>query len=151
MTVQVEHAVVLPATPAEVWSFIADPGKRAGAISVVEGYELHDDDGSRATWHVALPIPVVSGTIDVETEERERREPEFVKFVGRSTGMQVVGEHELTPVEGGTRLENRFVVDGRIPGVESFFKRNLEAELRNLMAALGAELGIDEDDVEVVE
>jgi carbon monoxide dehydrogenase subunit G len=50
--------------------------------------------------------------------------------------MRVLGEHELAPHDGGTRLTNRFTVDGKLPGVEKFFKRNLDEELDNLERAI---------------
>jgi len=134
MTVRVERTFELDAPPDAVWAFIADPAKRATAISVVDTFEVDGDD---ATWHVRLPIPMVRATVPVETRDVERREGEFVKFVGTSSVFSVTGEHELEPTEsGGTRLTNRFVVDGRVPGVESFFARNLDDELDNLEAAL---------------
>lgn len=133
MTVRVERDAVLPADPERVWTFIADPGRRAEAISVVSSYTV--DDGT-ATWQIELPIPLVDRTITVETEDEVVREPEYVRFVGRSTVMNVVGEHELVETDEGTRLVNRFVVDGRLPGVERFFERNLDGELENLDRAL---------------
>jgi carbon monoxide dehydrogenase subunit G len=54
--------------------------------------------------------------------------------------MHVTGEHRLEPVDGGTRVINEFAVDGRLPGVEGFFKRNLGEELENLHRALQAHL-----------
>ncbi|MFB6128645.1 MAG: CoxG family protein [Halorhabdus sp.] len=130
MSVRLEHVIEVSATPEEVWRFIADPEQRAKYISVVEDYTV---DGDRsATWEISLPIPVIDSTITVETEDVERRAPEFVKFVGRSRAVRVVGEHELAPTETGTRLTNTFSVEGRIPGVERFFKKNLEAEFENL-------------------
>ena len=36
-----------------------------------------------------------------------------------------------------------FTVDGRVPGVERFFKRNMDQELDNLEAAIAAELGLE--------
>ncbi|WP_436931125.1 CoxG family protein [Halosimplex halobium] len=141
MTVRVERSFELPVDRQRVWEFIADPGRRAGAISVVKDYEVHDD-GS-ATWHIALPIPVVDRTVAVETEDEERREPEYVRFVGRSKVMKVVGEHELAETDEGTRVTNRFVVDGSLPGVERFFKRNLDGELQNLEAALAEDFGVE--------
>ncbi|QLG61689.1 CoxG family protein [Halorarum salinum] len=139
MTVRVRREVVVDAPPETVWAFIADPAKRAGAISVVDEFEVHDD-GS-ATWHVRLPIPMVRSTIAVETEETERDPPRHVKFVGRSAAFRVTGEHrvESTP-DGGTRLANEFVVEGKLPGVERFFERNFERELENLESALRAEV-----------
>jgi carbon monoxide dehydrogenase subunit G len=65
-----------------------------------------------------------------------------VEFVGKSKVMHVVGEHELEEIDGGTRLTNRFVVDGKVPGVERFFKRNMEAEFDNLEDAIRADLGL---------
>ncbi|MFC7142798.1 CoxG family protein [Halosimplex aquaticum] len=141
MTVRVERSFELPVDRDRVWEFIADPGKRASAISVVKDYTVHDD-GS-ATWNIRLPIPVIDRTIAIETEDEERRAPEYVRFVGRSKVMNVVGEHELTETETGTKLTNRFVVDGSLPGVERFFKRNLDDELDNLEAALVEDLEVE--------
>lgn len=134
MTVRVERSFELPVGPEQVWEFISDPAKRAGAISVVSDYTDHGD--GTATWQVDLPIPVVDRTIAVETEDESVRPPEYVRFVGRSRVMDVVGEHELQEVDGGTRVVNTFVVEGSIPGIERFFRRNLDDELANLEAAL---------------
>lgn len=137
MTVRVERTFRLAATPEQVWGFIADPEKRARAISVVSEFE---DRGETEVWHVRLPIPFVNKTIAVDTEDVVRDEPNYVKFVGRSSVMRVVGEHEITETADGSRLVNRFVVDGRVPGVERFFERNLDSELANLERAIRQEL-----------
>ncbi|MFB6150748.1 MAG: CoxG family protein [Haloarculaceae archaeon] len=141
MTVRVERSFELPIPRDEVWEFISDPDRRASAISVVVEHEVHDD-GS-ATWQIALPIPVVNRTITVETEDERVRAPEYVRFAGRSKVMNVVGEHELTETETGTSVRNEFVVEGKVPGVERFFRRNLDDELDNLEAAMAADLGVD--------
>ena len=138
MTVRVERAFDLDAPPEEVWAFIADPRKRAESISVVDEYE--ETGEGTAIWRVKLPIPLVSRTASVETHETDVDPPEYVRFVGRSKVMRVVGEHELTPHDGGTRLTNRFTVDGKLPGVEKYFERNLDGELDNLEAALRRDL-----------
>lgn len=143
MTVRVERSVTVPATPEAVWGFISDPEKRARSISVVTDFELHDDDGSHATWHIQLPIPLVDRTISVHTEDLVRRPPEYVRFVGRSSVMDVTGEHTIEPAENGTRLINEFVVEGRIPGIERFFKHNLDREMRHLETALRKDLGVE--------
>ncbi len=140
MTVRVERTFELAAPPEAVWAFIADPERRARPISVVEEFETTGD--REAIWHVSLPIPFINRTIAVETTETDRREPEYVRFVGRSRAMRVVGEHELKPTDGGTRLINRFVVEGKLPGVERFFKRNLDGELDNLEQAIRDDLGL---------
>ena len=137
MTARVERAFEVEAEPEAVWAFIADPGSRAEAISVVARWET---DGAETVWHLKLPIPLVGGTIAVRTRDVEREPPERVKFTGRSSVMHVTGEHRLEPTETGTRVVNRFAVDGRLPGVESFFKRNLDGELDNLHRALEAHL-----------
>jgi carbon monoxide dehydrogenase subunit G len=134
MTVRVERTFELDAPPEEVWEFIADPGKRAEPISVVESFDIHDE--TRATWHISLPIPLVNRTISVETEDTERDPPTHIEFVGRSRVLRVVGEHDLEAVDGGTRLHNRFTVEGKMPGVERFFERNLDEELDNLERAI---------------
>jgi carbon monoxide dehydrogenase subunit G len=138
MTIRVQRALVVDASPERVWEFIADPDRRAAPISVIEDWTVHDD-GS-ATWYVSLPIPVIDKTIAVETKDVERRPGKYVKFTGKSRVMRVTGEHRLEPVDGGTRLTNTFVVDGRLPGVERFFKRNFDAELDRLEDALKDEL-----------
>ncbi|WP_458188267.1 CoxG family protein [Haladaptatus sp. NG-WS-4] len=140
MTVRVERTFDLPVPPEEVWAFIADPKRRASAISVVAEYDEKSDN--RATWHIELPIPFVNRTIPVETEDVAREEPEYVKFIGRSSAMRVTGEHEIEPTEGGCRLLNRFVVEGRIPGIERYFKKHLDEELSNLEDALRDEVGV---------
>ncbi|MUW16059.1 polyketide cyclase [Halorubrum sp. CBA1125] len=139
MTVRVSRTFEFDAPAADVWAFISDAEKRAGAISVVDTYDLHGD--GRATWHVALPVPMIRSTISVETEEVERDPPNRVKFVGRSRAFRVTGEHTIEETDGGCRLANEFVVDGRLPGVEAFFERNFDAELDNLEAALRESLG----------
>jgi len=135
MTVRVERTMTVSAPPERVWEFIVDPAQRARPISVVKSWER--DDETHSTWHLALPIPIIDRTIAVKTEDVERREPEYVRFIGRSKVMRVQGEHELEATDdGGTALTNRFVVDGTLPGVERFFKKNLDGELQNLEAAL---------------
>lgn len=138
MTVRVERVFELQAPPEDVWDFIADPEKRAQSISVVQDFEMTDEQS--AIWHVELPIPRLNRTISVETEDLERDEPRYVKFTGRSKAMDVQGEHTLEAIDGGTRVTNRFVVDGRFPGVEMFFKRKLDEEMANLESAARAEL-----------
>jgi len=134
MTARVERVFEIPATPEAVWGFISDPEKRARSISVVTDFETTGD--RTAVWHVSLPIPRISRTIEVETEDVTLEEPTYVRFVGRSRAMDVQGEHTLEPIDDGTRLTNRFRVDGKLPGVETYFKRKLDGELANLEAAL---------------
>lgn len=142
MTVRVERSMTVSAPPERIWEFISDPANRARSISVVTDWDDHDDDSQ--TWHLKLPIPVINRTVKVETEDVERRAPEYVRFVGKSKVMQVQGEHWLEPTDdGGTELRIRFIVDGRFPGVERYFKRNLGEELANLEAALRADLGLE--------
>jgi carbon monoxide dehydrogenase subunit G len=138
MTVRVERVFEIPASPEEVWAFIADPERRARPISVVEDFETTGE--TTAIWHVRLPIPRLNRTIAVETEDVTREPPRYVEFTGRSRAMNVRGEHTLEPTETGTRLTNSFVVDGRFPGVERYFKRKLDGELANLEAAIREEV-----------
>lgn len=136
MTVRVQRQFTLPATCEEVWEFIVDPEQRARAISVVSEYELADESGRKATWYIDIPIPVIRRAARVETEDTERDPPNYVEFVGRSKVMTVTGTHRLEEVEEGCRLSNEFVVDGKLPGVERFFKKNLDSELENLEEAI---------------
>lgn len=134
MAIRLERVIDVSAPPEDVWTFISDPEQRARHISVVKDFSI-DGDGS-ATWHLSLPIPILDRTIAVETEDVEVRPPEHVKFVGRSRAMRVVGEQDLAETETGTRLTNHFTVEGRIPGIERFFKKNLEDEFDNLETGL---------------
>jgi Uncharacterized conserved protein len=147
MTVRVRRVFEFTAPPSDVWEFIADPSKRADAISVVDTYEVDDavntdidadSVATSATWEVALPIPLINSTATVETEDVARDPPTHVKFVGKSSVMNVTGEHTIEHDEMShtTRLINEFAVDGRVPGVERYFKRNLDDELDNLESAL---------------
>ncbi|ELY70432.1 SRPBCC family protein [Natrinema versiforme] len=140
MTVRVNRSFDVSASPERVWEFIADPANRARAISVVKEYSVDDSDGRRVTWHVQLPIPLVRKTVTVNTEDVTRRPPEYVEFVGKSKVLEVTGTHEIVETDDGARLENSFVVDGKLPGVEKFFKRNLDSELENLQRALERDL-----------
>ena len=137
MTVRVRRAFEFEAPAERVWEFISDSGKRADAISVVRDYEV---DGNAATWQIDLQLPLVDRTATVETEDIEREEPRYVKFVGKSSVMRVTGEHRIEDTETGCRLHNEFVVDGRLPGVERFFKKRLDTELDNLESALRRDL-----------
>jgi carbon monoxide dehydrogenase subunit G len=139
MTVRVQRAFEFEVPAERVWDFISDPGKRAEAISVVRDYEV---DGDAATWHIDLQLPLVDRTATVETEDVEREAPTYVKFVGRSKVLRVTGEHRITETETGCRLDNEFIVDGRLPGVERFFKKRLDTELTNLETALRRDLGL---------
>ncbi|PSQ43730.1 polyketide cyclase [Halobacteriales archaeon SW_7_68_16] len=143
MTVRVERTFEIAASPEEVWGFIADPDHRAQSISVVTDYRLLDDDGREAVWTVGLPIPFVDSTVEVRTEDVDRRPPEYVEFVGRSTVLQVTGEHTITPTDSGSEVRNGFVVEGRLPGVERFFRRNLDDELDNLETNMQRHLGVE--------
>jgi len=138
MTARIERVFEIPASPEAVWSVISDPEKRARPIRVVTDFETTGD--RTAVWHVSLPIPGLNRTIRVETEDVEIDEPEYVRFIGRSKAMNVEGEHSLEPTDTGTRVTNRFLVEGRLPGVESYFKRKLDDELASLEAAVREEL-----------
>ena len=141
MTVRVERALTFDAPAEQVWEFIADPAKRAEAISVVESYEITDEETGGAVWHVSLPIPGIGATVPIETEETVRDPPNRVEFVGKSKALRVTGTHTIETDGESTTLHNEFVVDGRLPGVERFFKKNFEKELDNLEAALREDLG----------
>lgn len=130
MTARIERVFDIPAPPETVWDVISDPETRARSISVVTDFETTGD--RTAIWHVSLPIPRINRTIEVETEDVEVDEPAYVRFAGRSRAMNVQGEHILEPTEAGTRVTNRFRVEGRLPGVETYFKRKLDDELANL-------------------
>ena len=139
MTARIERVFDIPAPPEEVWDVISDPETRARSISVVTDFETTGD--RTAIWHVSLPIPRIDRTIEVETEDVEVDGPAYVRFVGRSKAMNVQGEHVLDPIEAGTRVRNRFRVEGRLPGVETYFKRKLDDELASLESTVRERTG----------
>jgi carbon monoxide dehydrogenase subunit G len=129
MTVEVERTFEVDAPIEDVWELLADETNRARSIEVVEEF---DTGGEETIWQIALPLPVTDRTISVRTWDIERDSPNYVEFVGRSKAMDVVGEHELTETETGCRVHNRFVVDGKLPGVERFFERRIDDEIENI-------------------
>lgn len=132
MTVEVEREFDVEAPATAVWEILSDEETRAKLISVVKSYELRPGtEHNEVVWHLSLPIPVISSTVAVRTRDVERDPPRYVKFVGTSKVMTVTGEHELHETESGCRVVNRFVVDGKVPGVERFFRRNIDAEMEN--------------------
>ena len=133
MSVRVARRFDVEATPQAVWEFISDPSNRARAISVVDRF---DRDGETTVWHIELPIPLINRTIAVKTRDVEVEPPSYVRFQGKSRAFDVQGEHEISETEDGTSVNNIFVVDGRVPGVERFFRRNLDKEFANLESAL---------------
>ena len=138
MTTRAQRTVEIAASPHDVWSFLSDPQKRADAINVIEEFEL--DDETHVTWYLSLPIPGIDETIAIETEDTIRDPVECIEFVGRSRLMHVVGEHELEPTDQGTRLRNRFTVEGEAPGIEQYFEQKLDEEFDNLETALRADV-----------
>lgn len=136
MVVEVERVVEVDAPIDEVWEVLSDPARRARAISVVDSFRV---EGQEYVWQVALPIPLVRRTISVRTRDEERDPPTFVRFAGTSKAFSVEGEHELTELDSGTRVRSRFAVDGKLPGVETYFERNIDAELSNLVDSIGAD------------
>jgi carbon monoxide dehydrogenase subunit G len=138
MTVRVERTFELSVPAEDIWNFITDHEKRARPISVVEDFEV--DDETHATWHLNVPISAVDQTIAIETEDTDRESPEYVKFIGRSRVLHVIGEHRLESIDTGTRVDNRFTVEGEVPGIERYFEQNFDDELENLETALRREL-----------
>ncbi|MFB6153765.1 MAG: SRPBCC family protein [Halodesulfurarchaeum sp.] len=137
MTVRVERRFDVGAPVDEVWAFLSDPGNRASAVSVVDTFEKR---GETTIWHISLPIPLIRKTIPVKTQDVEKEPPEFVKFRGTSRAFDVEGTHRVEATDDGARVTNAFSVDGRMPGVERFFRRNLDGELKNLERALKTHL-----------
>ncbi len=129
VTTVVERSFEVEATVEEVWELLSDPLLRAQAISVVDRFEV---DGKVTVWRLKLPIRTLPGTIPVRTRDVERDPPRYVRFKGTSWVMDVEGEHELTPTEFGCSVRNRFVVDGKFPGVETFFSASIDDEINHL-------------------
>jgi len=135
VTVRLSRTLDLDVPPERVWAFLSDPAARAGAISVVDDFDV---EAEHVVWHVRLPVPLVERTVAVRTHDVEREPPRYVKFVGRSPAFRVTGEHEIAAHDGGSRVTNTFVVEGRLPGVERFFRRSLDDEMDTLEARLRA-------------
>jgi carbon monoxide dehydrogenase subunit G len=140
MTVRAERTSHVAAPPAAVWEYLIDPRRRAEAISVVEEYTVESEDPERVVWEIDLPLKLLRRAGRVRTETKILDAPEHVKFTGESRLLTVTGEHFLEPADDGTRVRSRFVVDGKLPGVETFFRRNLDDELDNIERAMRATL-----------
>ncbi|MFT4883466.1 MAG: carbon monoxide dehydrogenase subunit G [Natronomonas sp.] len=143
MVSDVERTFEVEAPIEKVWELIADPTKRAEAISVVESYS---DEGDEFIWQLELPIPVINETVTVRTQDVRRTPPEYVKFVGRSKVMEVTGEHILESTDTGCQVTNRFVVNGKVPGVEKFFQKRIDEEIDNLFQMLEDEFAAEPAD-----
>ncbi len=133
MTVDVERSFLVDAPLSEVWDLLSNEQNRAEAIEVVERFER---DGDETIWYVRLPGPLRSRTMAVRTWDVQRDEPTFVKFVGRAKLLDVSGEHELRETEEGCLVRSRFIVDGKLPGVERFFRKNIDGEIENIMRSV---------------
>jgi carbon monoxide dehydrogenase subunit G len=131
MTVEVERSFDVETSREEVWELLSSDENRARAIEVVDRFE---SDGNKTIWHVSLPGPLSSRTMAIRTWDIQRDAPRYVEFVGRAKAMDVTGEHELTERATGCQVRNRFVVDGKLPGVERFFRRNIDGEIENIMS-----------------
>lgn len=124
-----------------VWEFISNPERRADALGVVDDYEVLGTEPNRELWQLKIPIPLITGTVSVRTREVEREEGSHVKFRGRSKIMEIYGEHHLTEIDEGCRIDNKFRVNGKVPGIETFFKSNIGDEIDNLETELLNYLG----------
>lgn len=133
MTATVERTFEVEAPRREVWELIADPRLRAEAIGVVDDVRF---EGDEAVWTLRMPIRLLPGSVTVRTRDVERDPPRYVRFVGSSRVMDMEGEHELTETERGCLVRNRFTVDGRFPGVETFFTHNIDDEIEHLLATV---------------
>ena len=143
MTTTVERTYHVDAPIEDVWALISDPLLRADAISVVESFST---EGEETIWRLRLPLPLVRGTIPVRTRDVERDPPRYVRFVGQSKIMTVTGEHALTPTDEGCEVRNTFVVDGRFPGVETFFEYNIDDEIDRVIESVADRLAASRTD-----
>lgn len=133
MTVRVRRSFEVIADIEDVWELLSNEAKRAEAIELVDSFE---EVSGGTHWNVNVPLPLSDRTVTVKTNDVERDPPTYVKFVGRSKLMNVTGEHSLTQDGDTCRVVNTFVVDGSVPGVEKFFKRNIDGEIENIMHAV---------------
>ncbi|SDJ29969.1 Carbon monoxide dehydrogenase subunit G [Halovenus aranensis] len=137
MTVEVERSFDVDVPIERVWDLLSEEEIRAETIGVVESYETRPgSQHNEVVWNLSLPIPVISSTVAVKTRDVEREPPHYVKFAGTSKVMTVTGEHELEETETGCHVVNRFMVDGKVPGVERFFKRNIDTQMENFRMAI---------------
>ena len=134
MTVDIERSYLVDAPVSTVWELLSSERNRAEAIEVVERFERNGDE---TIWYVRLPGPLRSRTMAVRTWVVKHDAPRFVKFVGKAKVMDVSGEHELTETDDGCLVRSRFIVDGKLPGVERFFRRNIDDEIENIMGTVG--------------
>ena len=138
MAREVRRVLAIDGSIDAVWNILSDPAVRAEAIGLVESYTVEND--TTVTWHVRLPIPLVRSTVPVTTTDTTREPPELVEFTASSTAFKLRGRHRLETVDGQTHVENVFAIDGFVPGLERFFVRHLDQELKSLQTTLRREL-----------
>ena len=83
---------------------------------------------------------LIKSGMEAEGEEREEIWKEVARYMHEEVMVDILMAHLVGYARVGPRIE--FSVEGRLPGVERFFKRNLDRELDNLEAALREELGV---------
>lgn len=143
MTVRVKRSYELDYNKEQVWKVISDHELRAEGLTVVDDYEVHNEQ--TVTWVLSLDLPLVPSTLSVKTREQNRDPPEEVAFKGKSKAFTAKGKHKIEQLpDGGCILHSSFVVEGRLPGVERFFKRNLESELQSLVNYYRDELDVED-------
>lgn len=138
MVVSTEQTFEVAASPDRVWGFMADPEHRARSISVITDFDRVDE--RRTTWYLSIPVPSLNKTITVETKDTLRDSPSRLEFVGRSDAGRIEGEHEFTATENGTSVANQLMINGNVPGIETFFENHLNEEIDNLETAIRSEL-----------
>lgn len=143
MSTIVERTYRVDAPPEDMWELIADPALRAEAISVVDHFE---QDGEETIWYLKMPIRAIPGTIKVRTRDVERDPPRYVRFAGTSSIMDIAGEHEIAKTDSGCTVKNRFRVEGKFPGVERFFEKNIDKEMENMTKLATDRLAIEKDE-----
>jgi hypothetical protein len=108
---QVTHAIVIRATPDVVWAVTTDVARWPEWTPTVTAVERVTAGELRVGSVVRLKQPMQPHSDWVVTELQPQ---ERFAWETRRTGLRMIGSHELTAVEGGTRNVLRVDVSGII-------------------------------------
>jgi carbon monoxide dehydrogenase subunit G len=140
---KVQGTAFIPAPPAEVYAFLAEPTNlprwQEGVVSSVRTSPPPTVAGSTGR----VVIEMMGQRVTADTTIREAVQDRRLVIATSANGMSVVGSLDLAPTEGGTRLvfssevkaESIFMkpLEGLVADVA---ERNVDASLARLQAAL---------------
>ncbi|MEM0440287.1 MAG: carbon monoxide dehydrogenase subunit G [Candidatus Caldarchaeum sp.] len=136
---------VVAADRAAVFKFVTDPDSFIKLIPDLQKYEKVDDRNFKVVFKIGLGM--IKGTLNMAFKLEEVKEPEFVKVVGRGSGLQstadLVLNLSLNQADGGTEVswDADIVVGGLVASVGSrLLESTTKTKVREIVEGLKREL-----------